>query len=913
MKNFSLIIIFYILLSPAWLTAQGQRFYVDIQASGLVTGQSWTDAFHDLHDALALALPGDEIWVAEGVYRPATSDRAIRYQLPSGVKLYGGFAGSEMLLEERQAAAHPTLLSGDIGITGDSLDNSYTLLYLPYPDVNTLVDGFTFSDALSNNPNVGVEEAGAAGAALYIMGGDSVAYPTIRHCIFEHNTARAHGGAVFINGSGSGSVAPLFDNCQFYYNQANLNGGAIYRNGASWWERPADLNQCTFEYNRAVRGACFYLADAERSDTLQIVASNFYHNFATMQADVMALGRARQTGMSFIKFTKCDIAENLNKGVCATDVFFIEGNLDVQFDSCTLQHNVFSGSVSGTILVELAGQVKCSVMNCIFPASPAIVNTISSISYSLSTNSTLNIIKSSFEQCRISIVASDSKLNIENCVFNKSNAVNVIGYDYYSIKNTIFNKVGHLKLRVGRNIYIQNCVFFKNYVKPHLANTGFADSTVYVNNSIFWPLKDNPDKFYQELQFPYRNMRVQAKNCLFTDTLYYRAFYDLLTGIGPILGPGVQIGVDPLFLDTLNGDFHLDPCSPAWNTGDNSSTIAQGLTTDLDGQPRIVDGQVDIGACEIQALRSSGEGIVQAACFNQPQGAIQWSLQNGCPPYTYHWSNNGTIGNNTTGLAPGNYVFTVSDSRGRTLIQNVAIPASSPQVTLSGDTAICSGSTDGTLMALVNALLPVSYQWSNGNNTNSIDNLPVGSYVVTLTDAIGCKDTVSAVVVPLPMPVLTAQINKASSMITADGSIQVTVESGQPPYMYAWTEVPSTLPVISGLLPGTYHLSVTDGAGCTAPFQYEVGVTSATTTLEALEAGSVKPNPAREQALLHFGDSNTWQLFNVTGIEVLRVEGHTTGGLLPVDLSGLPSGIYFYIFSQNGKMISQDRLFILGN
>lgn len=626
----------------------------------------------------------------------------------------------------------------------------------------------------------------------------------------------------------------------------------------------------------------------------------------------MALGRARQTGKSSIKFTNCDIAENLNKGVFATDVVFSEGNINLQFDSCNLHNNIKTGASFSSIFIEVAGQVKCNITNCTFPTSPAIMpNTIRANSYSLSTNSVLNIYQSFFQHCIIDIGTANSKLFIDNSSFNKNINLVITDNYHYSIQNTIFNKADNLKFNAGKSISIQNSVFFKNYIKPDIS-AGFADSTVYVNNSIFWPLKDNADKFYQELQFPFRNMRVQAKNCLFTDTLYYQAFYDSLSGNGPILGPGVQIGLDPLFLDTLNGDFHLDPCSPAWNAGDNSSTIAQGLTTDFDGQPRIVDGQVDIGAYEIQALSSSGGGIVQAVCFNQAQGAVQWNLQNGCPPYMYSWSNNGITGNNTTGLAPGNYAFTVSDNRGRTLAQNVIIPAASPQVTLSGETTVCAGSNDGLLMALVNAVLPVSYQWSTGSSANSINNLPAGSYVVTLTDAVGCKDTAMAVITSSPAPALSAQINKASSMTTADGSIQVIVESGQPPYTYTWAEVASTLPSISGLLPGTYHLSVTDGAGCTTPFQYEVGVTSGTINPEALQAGSVQPNPAREQIILHFGDSDTWQLFSVTGVQVLRVEGNTVGGVLPVNLSGLPVGLYFYVFSHKGQPISQDRLFILG-
>ncbi len=97
-------------------------------------GMSWATAFADLQDALATAVSGDEIWVAEGTYYPdeaeasATSDavvvdddRASSFQLITDVEIYGGFDGTETTRDERDSGSVLTVLSGDIGTLNPSL------------------------------------------------------------------------------------------------------------------------------------------------------------------------------------------------------------------------------------------------------------------------------------------------------------------------------------------------------------------------------------------------------------------------------------------------------------------------------------------------------------------------------------------------------------------------------------------------------------------------------------------------------------------------------------------------------------------------------------------------------------------------------------------------------------------------
>jgi len=57
------------------------------------------------------------------------------------------------------------------------------------------------------------------------------------------------------------------------------------------------------------------------------------------------------------------------------------------------------------------------------------------------------------------------------------------------------------------------------------------------------------------------------------------------------------VGLDPLLVNTASGDLHLSAGSPAINAGENLSSDQMG-TTDIDGDPRIIDKIVDIGADE---------------------------------------------------------------------------------------------------------------------------------------------------------------------------------------------------------------------------------------------------------------------------------------------------------------------------
>ena len=105
----------------------GNILFVKQNSQG--NGSSWTNAFGSVQQALKVAQNGDAIWVAQGTYFTTSgNNRNLSFQIKDGVKLYGGFAGYESSLTQRNINANRTILSGEIG-SPSSEDNAYTIIF----------------------------------------------------------------------------------------------------------------------------------------------------------------------------------------------------------------------------------------------------------------------------------------------------------------------------------------------------------------------------------------------------------------------------------------------------------------------------------------------------------------------------------------------------------------------------------------------------------------------------------------------------------------------------------------------------------------------------------------------------------------------------------------------------------------
>ncbi len=275
-------IVVLVFVSFIWCgSAAGTVIYVDSDAPGPVhDGNDWGTAYRHLQDALAdpWPAPGDEIWVAEGIYTPDTNsaepngsgDRSASFELVGEVTLKGGYAGyGEANPDLRRHDVFRSILSGDLDGNDVEINDPCDLLYEPTRADNSfhvvrvteaddvVVDGFTIRGGNANGVS-----ADSNGGGIYSVDSNV----TVTKCYFWRCSASSDGGAVWsgwsapfsmTHSSGSENSASRggalcnfagtsrVTNCIFNGNDAN-DGGAVVTLGGT-----VNVTNSTFSENSA--------------------------------------------------------------------------------------------------------------------------------------------------------------------------------------------------------------------------------------------------------------------------------------------------------------------------------------------------------------------------------------------------------------------------------------------------------------------------------------------------------------------------------------------------------------------------------------------------------------------------------------------------------------------------------------
>jgi len=354
-----------VLLGASSRTA-ARTIYVDDDASGPHEGSSWNTAHKHLQDALAGASAGDEIRVAQGLYRPdqgggnTAGDHNATFRVPDGVTIEGGFAGvgaADPNLRDNTLFA--TILTGDLADNDDPNDqstlgdNSFHVVTAEGASSDTvLLDGLTIAHG-----------GGDAGGGLRNIG----ASPIVRDCTFFRNRANEGGGgvmntdsnAVFVgctfleNWCGDGEGGGMknqrshirIEDCRFIRNYADDDGG-----GLSNVDGSSEVINCEFLENSA----------AECGGGVSTGHATFFN--CVFRANTSGEGAGAISGGD-LRLILCKFVDNVGwervGGVACGDMVAV---------NCTFANN--SGEEGGAILAR-SGYV--SLKHCTFWGNAATV------------------------------------------------------------------------------------------------------------------------------------------------------------------------------------------------------------------------------------------------------------------------------------------------------------------------------------------------------------------------------------------------------------------------------------------------------------------------------------------------------------------------------------------------------------
>ena len=547
--------------------AESTTWYVDINATGAGTGESWADAFTDIQSAVDTAASGDKVFVAQGVYShngaPALIDPGVKQPLTdpvlimkNGVAIYGGFEGKEQKLADRlDPTLFPTILDGD-----------HTSYHVVQGASKARLDGFL------------VRYGYAFGAGNDASGGGMLNYEInnleIRNCVFDSNYADGHAGGIF-NDTSNVTIS----NSVFNDNFCSSFGGGIFNLSST-----VSFDYVLFTYNNAYyykytfptmfdfdgRGGGL----ANSSSDISITNSYFYQNGAgVMGGGIFNGGSNIEIHNNYFVNNSTYNSEYLDWGGgaignMATDGYIgnnvIEGNssnfygaIDSSGSSLMLSDNIFHGNTQGAVSNFDCDSI--TIENSVFEANSRNWNGGAITNFA-------------------------SPTTILNCMFNGNKAYGADGgsvvynvYGYVEIINSTLsgNTTYNTNAEGGavHNYYYSDMVISDSILWGNLASYG--------HNEIFVDGISTITVTYSDVEMSPASVYPGAGN-INDDPLF-------------MTGAGVGVANDFFLMQTATGDAAQSSDSPCVDAGSiaASSVGLDDKTTRTDGVPDA--GVVDMG------------------------------------------------------------------------------------------------------------------------------------------------------------------------------------------------------------------------------------------------------------------------------------------------------------------------------
>lgn len=503
-----------LILFPAW--AFSKRVYVNPAAtSGLNNGTSWANAYTSLELYLIYeSKPADTVWVVSGTYRPyfATSMK-FGFELISGIKIFGGFMGTETKFEQRDPQKNVTILSADVN--GDDIPNNFTAnksdnthhVIRVYPDsagVNvTVIDGFTIQNGNTFDSTPGLyfsehgggivsisrveirncnisSNAGFWGAGISLTGPKSSGSKLI-NCIIENNVTKKDGwaaGVYFQNSTGNEMINCIIrgnttnqgavfvesctditiDSCQFLNNNGiPYEGGGLTAYATTIW-----VKNSIFKDNTAPYGAGIFFAGLGNFTKLFKVENCLFENNKTTANTASSYGGSGICSRAYWgEINRCKFVNNY--AVKGGGAVYLDGNdateTEMTVKNCEFEGNTAYGGAAIAVLQELTTMFvdSCTFKNNIASeVGGAIYNGIQAMVNVKNSSFLLNKAKAAGAICQYD---DNTSMTVNGCLFKQNSASEAGGAMFtissvkWEVKNSIFEENSSSKY--GGGIYLQ--------------------------------------------------------------------------------------------------------------------------------------------------------------------------------------------------------------------------------------------------------------------------------------------------------------------------------------------------------------------------------------------------------------------------------------------------------------------------